>query len=64
MLTMMMTSLGGYAKTNTSESSYSIPKLPSRFPGFTAASWSLQTQLKSIFYLLFSSNADFLASTY
>lgn len=59
MMMMMMTSLGGYAKINTSESSYSIPQPPSRFQGFTAASWSLQTRLKSIFHLLSSSKADF-----
>lgn len=33
-----MTSLGGYAKTNTSESLYNIPQPSSRFQGSTAAS--------------------------
>lgn len=55
-----MTSLKGYAKINTSESIYSIPKPPFHFQIFTTASWSLKIKQKSTFDLLSSLKVDFL----
>lgn len=58
-----MTSPKGYAKINTSESIYSIPKPPFHFQIFTTASWSLKIKQKSTFDLLSSLKVDFRPQT-